>query len=139
MAPSSLRPARAKVAVFGGSAAPGQPGTAPEAKSDQTNSSARSKQVVDERGSEEECVMITRSLYVAVTSSLLLATALTPARAADMTFERALAAGEEPQHWLLHHGNYQGHRFSQPRDINTDTVNNLKLAFTVELGRIDAA
>jgi alcohol dehydrogenase (cytochrome c) len=67
-------------------------------------------------------------------SSLLVATALTPARAADMTFERALNADKEPQNWLLHHGNFQGHRFSALKEINTDTVKNLKVAFTVALG-----
>ena len=67
-------------------------------------------------------------------SSLLAATALTPGRAADMTFERALNVDKEPQNWLLHHGNYQGHRFSQLKEINTDTVKNLKVAFTVALG-----
>jgi alcohol dehydrogenase (cytochrome c) len=67
-------------------------------------------------------------------SSLLVATALTPARAADMTFERALNADKEPQNWLLHHGNFQGHRFSQLKEINTDTVKDLRVAFTVALG-----
>src|SRR6202040_4282627 len=67
-------------------------------------------------------------------SSLLLATALTPARAADMTFERALNVDREPQNWLLHHGNYQGHRFSLLKEINTDTVKNMRLAFSVALG-----
>ena len=51
-----------------------------------------------------------------------------------MTFERALNVDKEPQNWLLHHGNYQGHRFSALKEINTDTVKNLKLAFTVALG-----
>ena len=71
---------------------------------------------------------------IALIGSLLMATALTPVRAADMTFERALNADREPQNWLLHHGNYQGHRFSPLKEINTDTVKNLKLAFTVALG-----
>jgi alcohol dehydrogenase (cytochrome c) len=83
--------------------------------------------------------MTTRMFSVAVASSLLMATALTLGRAADMTFERALAVEKEPQNWLLHHGNYQGHRFSQLKDINTDTVKNLKLAFTVALGGIEGA
>src|SRR5258708_491357 len=81
--------------------------------------------------------MTTRTLVAAITSALLTATALTPARAADMTFERALAAETEPQNWLLHHGNYQGHRFSALKDINTDTVKGLKTAFTVALGGIE--
>jgi alcohol dehydrogenase (cytochrome c) len=65
--------------------------------------------------------------------SLLIATALTPARAADMTTERALNPQREPQNWILHHGNYQGHRFSLLKDINTDTVKDLKPVFTVAL------
>jgi len=48
---------------------------------------------------------------IAITA-LLAGTALTPVRAADMTYDRALNVGNEPQNWVLHHGNYQGHRFS---------------------------
>jgi alcohol dehydrogenase (cytochrome c) len=71
--------------------------------------------------------------------SLFMATALSPVRAADMTFERALNVAQEPQNWLLHHGNYQGHRFSPLSEINTDTVRNLKVAFTVGLGGFEGA
>src|SRR5450631_3518115 len=78
--------------------------------------------------------MRTLSLAGTLMSSLLVATALTPTRAADMTFERANSVEKEPQNWLLHHGNYQGHRFSALKEINTDTVKNLKVAFTVALG-----
>ena len=77
--------------------------------------------------------MTTNSLVRAFTGSLLLATALTPARAADMTPERALNPQREPQNWILHHGNYQGHRFSALKEIDTGTVKNLKPAFTVAL------
>jgi alcohol dehydrogenase (cytochrome c) len=76
--------------------------------------------------------MRTKSLVGA--GSLLLATALTPANAADMTNDRMLNPQREPQNWLLHHGNYQGHRFSALKEINTDTVKNLRPAFTVALG-----
>src|SRR5258708_16561782 len=69
----------------------------------------------------------------AVTGALLAATALTPVHAADMTNERALNPQREPQNWILHHGNYQGHRFSLLKEINTDTVKNLKPVFTVAL------
>ena len=82
--------------------------------------------------------MKTLALAGALTSSLLAATALTPVRAADMTFERALNVDKEPQNWLLHHGNYQGHRFSPLKDINTDNVKNLKLVFTVALGGFES-
>src|SRR6516162_9519403 len=65
--------------------------------------------------------------------SLMAATAVTPVLAADVTNERLLNPQREPQNWILHHGNYQGHRFSLLKDINTDTVSNLKLAYTVAL------
>jgi alcohol dehydrogenase (cytochrome c) len=69
----------------------------------------------------------------ALFGALLMATALTPAHPADMTNERALNPQREPQNWILHHGNYQGHRFSALKEINTDTVKNLKPVFTVAL------
>src|SRR6516162_880564 len=68
-----------------------------------------------------------------VVASLLLTTGLTPARAEDMSNERALNPQREPQNWILHHGNYQGHRFSALKEINTETVQNLRPAFTVAL------
>src|SRR5882757_10523749 len=82
--------------------------------------------------------MRTRSV-ASVVGALLMATALTPIHAADMTHERALNVAQEPQNWLLHHGNFQGHRFSALKEINTDTAKNLKLAFTVALGGFEGA
>ena len=70
----------------------------------------------------------------ALTSALLLATALTPLRAADMTHERSLNVAKEPHNWLLHHGNYEGWRFSQLKQINLDNIKNMRVAFTVALG-----
>ncbi len=77
--------------------------------------------------------MMTRAFASALIGSLLMATALTPARAADMTNDRALNPQREPQNWILHHGNYQGHRFSLLKEINADTVKNLKPVFTLAL------
>ncbi len=77
--------------------------------------------------------MTTRLFAGTILASLLMATALTPARAADMTMDRALNPQREPQNWILHHGNYQGHRFSLLKDINTENVKNMKVAFTVAL------
>src|SRR6516225_2951778 len=74
-----------------------------------------------------------KSLAGALAGALLAATALTPARAADVTNERLLNPQREPQNWILHHGNYQGHRYSALKEINADTVRNLKPAFTVAL------
>src|SRR6266571_3339846 len=78
--------------------------------------------------------MKTLAFAGALISSLLISTALTPLRAADMTHERALNVAKEPQNWLLHHGNYQGHRFSALKEINTDTVKSMKPVFSVALG-----
>ncbi len=77
--------------------------------------------------------MTTRLFAGTILASLLMATALTPAQAADMTMDRALNPQREPQNWILHHGNYQGHRFSLLKDINTENVKNMKVAFTVAL------
>ena len=71
--------------------------------------------------------------------SLLVTTALTPVQGADMTFERALNVGNEPQNWVLHHGNYQGHRFSQLREINAENVKNLKPVFSMALDGVEGA
>jgi alcohol dehydrogenase (cytochrome c) len=79
-----------------------------------------------------------RVSLVAILSSFLAATALTPARAGDMTFDRALQVDKEPQNWLLHHGNFAGHRFSALKDVNTDNVKNLKLVFSVALGGFES-
>src|SRR5713101_5353612 len=83
-------------------------------------------------------VMTTRSFTGAFVGSLLIATALSPARAADVTAERLLNPQREPQNWILHHGNYQGHRFSLLKDINAGNAKDLKLAYTVALGGFQA-
>src|SRR6476660_7842582 len=78
--------------------------------------------------------MKTLAFAGALTCSLLAGTALTPVQAADMTHERALNVSKEPHNWLLHHGNYEGWRFSQLKQINAENVKNLRVAFTVALG-----
>ena len=70
--------------------------------------------------------MKTGTLLSLVAAALLSSAALAPPGAADMTFERALNADKEPQNWILHHQNYQGHRFSQLKEINTGNVGNLQ-------------
>src|SRR6195256_5254423 len=76
---------------------------------------------------------------LSIAALLLMGSALTPVNAADMTQERALNVAKEPQNWLLHHGNYQGYRFSQLKTINTSNVKDLKIAFSVALGGIEGA
>jgi alcohol dehydrogenase (cytochrome c) len=79
-----------------------------------------------------------RLLCSVAMTALAVSGALSVARAADMSFERALNADSEPQNWLLHHKNYQGHRFSALKEIDTATVGNLRLAFTVGLGGLQS-
>ena len=78
--------------------------------------------------------MVKISKRGALASALLMATALSTAHAADMTQERALKADSEPQNWILHAQNFEGHRFSRLKEINVDNAKNLKLAYTVALG-----
>ena len=66
----------------------------------------------------------------------LFASTTLAARAADMTWERALGVAKEPQNWLLHHKNYEGHRYSELNSINTGNVAGLRPAFTVAIGGI---
>src|SRR3974390_3501649 len=79
-----------------------------------------------------------KSLISVAWIALAVSAALTAARAADMSFERALNADREPQNWLLHHKNYQGHRFSALKEVDTATVGNLRLPFTVGLGGLQS-
>src|SRR4029434_9289383 len=82
--------------------------------------------------------MKTLAFAGALVTSLLAATALTPAGAADMTHERALNVTKEPHNWLLHHGNYEGWGISQIKDINPNTVKDLKPVFSVALGGFES-
>ena len=77
-------------------------------------------------------------LVCALACAFLASTALTPAKAADMTHERALNVAKEPSNWLLHHGNYEGHRFSQLKELTPDSVKNLKPMFSVALGGFES-
>jgi alcohol dehydrogenase (cytochrome c) len=65
-------------------------------------------------------------------TALLASTALAPAPAADVTFERL--ANPEPQNWLMNHRDYGSQRYSPLSIINKGNVKNLKLAFSVPLG-----
>jgi hypothetical protein len=63
-----------------------------------------------------------------------------PLRAADdtaVTQERLLNADKEPGNWLLHHKDFSAHRFSSLKEINRDTVKNLKVAWTMQLGGVE--
>ena len=78
--------------------------------------------------------MNTKSVIGTFVGSLLMATALTPARAADMTNERLLNPQREPQNWLLHHGNYRAIASRCSRRSTPTPSGTFKPAFTVALG-----
>ena len=56
------------------------------------------------------------------------------AMAGNITHERLVNSEAEPENWINHHGNYEAHRFSGLREINTDNVGDLKVAFTYAMG-----
>jgi alcohol dehydrogenase (cytochrome c) len=59
------------------------------------------------------------------------------AKSPEMTTERLLNADKEVGNWITHHGDYAGHRFSPLKEINKDTVKNLKVAWTMQLGGVE--
>ncbi|MGI9498465.1 MAG: PQQ-dependent dehydrogenase, methanol/ethanol family, partial [Geminicoccaceae bacterium] len=59
------------------------------------------------------------------------------AAAGDVTFDRLLQAPSEPGNWLTHHGDYSAKRFSTLNQITTDTVGDMKVAWTYALGGIE--
>src|ERR1700677_3601959 len=59
------------------------------------------------------------------------------AKSPEMTTERLLNADKEVGNWITHHGDYAGHRFSAMKEINKDTVKNLKVAWTMQLGGVE--
>src|SRR6478609_9228587 len=75
---------------------------------------------------------------LAASGALIALLAAGPTRAADeVTAERLLNANKEQGNWLLHHKDYSAHRFSTLNQINRDTVKNLKVAWTMQLGGVE--
>src|ERR1700722_7775444 len=46
---------------------------------------------------------------------------------AQLTYERLLHAGQEPQNWLTYSGSYASNRYSKLTQINRDNVKNLQV------------
>jgi alcohol dehydrogenase (cytochrome c) len=77
---------------------------------------------------------ITRTALFAF--GLLTSTALS-GMAADVTSDRLMNPGKEPQNWLMVNKDYSSHRYSELDQINKDNVKNLHVAFTVALGGVN--
>ena len=71
------------------------------------------------------------AMLVAVCSTAPLAS---PAAAADVSAERLLNAPSDPQNWLMVHRDYNNSRHSPLKEINRDTVKDLKLKFLLSIG-----
>src|SRR5438270_2159489 len=56
------------------------------------------------------------------------------AGAADVSYERLLNPGKEPQNWLMNHRDYSAHRYSPLDVINKTNVRSMRLLFAVALG-----
>ena len=69
---------------------------------------------------------------------LLVAMAMPALAETPMTTpERLLDTAAEPHNWLTHHGDYAAQRYSSLDEINRDTVEGLKVAWTFALGGIE--
>ena len=78
-----------------------------------------------------------KSRAAALTVAVLAGLGAQPAPAGDVSPERLLNAGREPHNWLLHHGDYAGHRHSPLSQINRDNVKNLRVAWTLHMGGVE--
>src|SRR5262245_50147574 len=76
--------------------------------------------------------MTVRSASALTALACVLLVAASPARAADVTYERLL--NPEPHNWLTHHRDLGSQRHSPLELINKSNVKNLKLVFAVPLG-----
>jgi alcohol dehydrogenase (cytochrome c) len=74
-----------------------------------------------------------RSIHRVLLASSILAFGV-PASAADVTPERLVNAGKEPQNWLMNHGTYDAQRYSSLDKINKGNIKSLKLAYAVPIG-----
>lgn len=60
------------------------------------------------------------------------------ARAGDeVTSDRLVNADKEQGNWITHHKDYFAHRFTPLNEINANTVKNLKVAWTFQLGGVE--
>src|SRR5438552_18009245 len=56
---------------------------------------------------------------------------------AQVSNERILRSGQEPQNWLTHHGNYNSQRYSTLSQITPDNVKNLEIQWISQTRSIE--
>ena len=64
---------------------------------------------------------------------LILLGALTTTSHAQVSFERLVNAGSEPQNWLTYSGTYRSERYSSLAQINKDNVDDLKVIWAYQM------
>lgn len=69
-------------------------------------------------------------------ATFLAALFLMPRVSAQVTFERILNASQQPQNWLTYSGDYRGTRFSELKQVNTDTVKTLVPRWVYQTGAL---
>src|SRR5258708_659481 len=78
--------------------------------------------------------VMARTGLLSALSSICVAAFVLPASAEDVTPQRLLNAAGEPQNWLMVHRDYDNSRHSALREVNRDTVKDLKLRFIASIG-----
>jgi len=66
-------------------------------------------------------------------SALAVILAVTSSVCAQVTFDRILKAGHEPQNWLTYSGNLNGQRYSLLNQITPANVNNLEMQWVLQV------
>jgi alcohol dehydrogenase (cytochrome c) len=74
-----------------------------------------------------------KSLRSALLGGAVAAAVAGPALAADVTMDRLVNAGKEPQNWLMQNQSFEGWNWSALKEITKDNVKNLRVAFAVPI------
>ena len=80
--------------------------------------------------------MSTKAGFDCATLGIVCFMAGSPAKAADVSFERLLHP--ETANWLTNNADYSSHRFSTLTTINASNIGNLRPVFTVGVGGASA-
>src|SRR5258708_11435730 len=83
---------------------------------------------------------LSRIILARVLGTLLLAFSLATTTHAQVTFERIVNSGKEPQNWLTYSGDYAGRRFSPLDQINAANAHSLTAKWvyqTAATGKIE--
>src|SRR5260370_5424371 len=75
-----------------------------------------------------------RGTFIALLSAVLAGGLFAALASGQVTFERLLNAGKEPQNWLTYSGDYAGRRFSSLDQVNTTNAHSLAAKWVYQTG-----